>query len=226
MEDESQKKHKHIGCIVLIVIVVIVLLAGLVAISATGFVEIPILSRVLKPEAPSIIRVELSPEEVVAQRESLEEKIGAVTFQMRTATPENPAPVSLQVTEKELTALMLSGGDDFPLKDGQVRILPEGIEVSGMVTDPVSGVMKLLVEPFVNEGEIDFRVQEVVVGGLTLPGAIGDSIVKTALGGKIQEANKNLQTIGTIDEIILELGVMEINATIIDGRILIGDNEE
>ncbi|MBT3413067.1 MAG: hypothetical protein HOJ15_02630 [Candidatus Jacksonbacteria bacterium] len=226
MSSPDSPPKKHIGCIILLGILILIFLAGLTALAATGFVRIPVLSSLLGPTPPTIVRVELTKEEVIQQRESLEEKIGAATFQIRTATPENPAPVTFEVTEKELTAVILSGEDEFLLKEGQVRILPEGLELSGMVTEPVSGIMKLLVQPFVNEGQVDFTVKEVVVGGLTLPGAVGDSIVKAALGGKINEANKNLEMIGTIDEIILEPGVLTLQATILDGRVLFGDKEE
>ena len=216
MSDPMSQKKKGCGLCALMFIV-LVSAAIVIVLSAVGILRIPWLSQFFSSPKDAVRRIELSESEREKERAELENKIGEIAFLMRTATPENPVDISLTVTERELTALLLSGSGDLPLTSAQAAIHSDGIEVSGTVTQPFEGQLLIKALPVLKDGTLNFDIQEVAIGGLTVPRTFADSLVKTALGKKMDEANAHIKSVGQITHIELKTGELIMSAHVVNG---------
>ncbi len=225
MNDSALQQKKGCGlCAILFLVFIIGI--GIVLLSAFGVIRIPWLSDVFQSQKKAVRQIVLSEADREQERVSLENKIGDIAFLMRTATPENPADISLTVTERELTALLLSGSETLPLSDAQVVVESDGIEVSGRVTQPVEGLLLIKVKPVVKDGAVDFNIQEVSIGGLSVPRTLADSVVKTALGKKLEEANTHIKNAGEIKAIELDTGELTLSARVMNGSNIFEQNTQ
>lgn len=85
--------------------------------------------------------------------------------------------VQIRLTDADLNKLLNLESSDFPLKNPSVKITPEKIILSGKTSNsPLSLGVAVGIVPKVNNGKIDFDIQEIKTGGVTAPKVVTDSV--------------------------------------------------
>lgn len=121
----------------------------------------------------------------------------------------------ITVTSEELTAITAEGisGKNFIIKNIQVIIGKDGVDIFGTLTKPLSSQIKITTIPKVENGKIKFEIQKFTAGKLTLPKFINNEVagaLNKAMDQNFQELYQNYE----VREIFLFDGKM-----IIDGKL-------
>lgn len=83
----------------------------------------------------------------------------------------------VELSEEELTSyLALHLSDSVPLTSPQVRLLPGKIVLEGDITKPVRGHVSLSGTLRVAGGQVEVQIEDVRIGGLSLPRALLASV--------------------------------------------------
>jgi uncharacterized protein YpmS len=114
-------------------------------------------------------------------------KIVASTFQDKDSFYEKIKSSDLQenieitITQEELTAVTSGGlsGRNFIIKNTQVIINENSVDIFGTLTKPLSSQIKIVTVPKVNSGKVKFEVQKFTAGNLSMPKFISDKIAES-----------------------------------------------
>lgn len=125
------------------------------------------------------------------------------------STDEN---FEITVTSEELTAITAEGisGKNFIIKNIQVMIGKDGVDIFGTLTKPLSSQIKITTIPKVENGKIKFEIQKFTAGKLTLPKLINNEVadaLNKAMDRNFQELYQNYE----VQEISLFDGKMIIS---------------
>jgi len=108
--------------------------------------------------------------------------VTATPGQETSATPGPPSPVTITMTQEELTSLVKEWAEsadtgEFPIYDPVVYITEEHIELTAVTSGPLGDMDVLLVGvPAVENGDVHLRVTSATVGGIPLPRQVTSQI--------------------------------------------------
>lgn len=112
------------------------------------------------------------------------------------------------VNSEEFSSFLLSGDEKpFPLKNAQAVILPAKIELYGTLTFPAKTNVIVNLIPYVSEGKIIVKTQNILAGNLVLPQLISKRI-SSSIEKRIEEKLAKIDL--NISEIMLGDGKMTI----------------
>jgi len=124
----------------------------------------------------------------------------------------NQENFEITVTSEELTAITAEGisGKNFIIKNIQVIVGKDGVDIFGTLTKPLSSQIKITSVPKVENGKIKFEIRKFTAGKLTLPKFINNEVadaLNKAMDQNFQELYQNYE----VREIFLFDGKMIIN---------------
>ena len=108
--------------------------------------------------------------------------VTATPGQETSATPGPPSPVTITMTQEELTSLVKEWAEsadtsELPIYDPVVYITEEHIELTAVTSGPLGDMDVLLIGvPAVESGEVHLRVTSATVGGIPLPRQVTSQI--------------------------------------------------
>lgn len=235
MEDEEFEKltKRKLGCFSIFMIVFIIfmalLLGGAILVAKTGLIRIPFLTDAFfKPAAPTRV-VEIGDINAGDVEARFEDQI----FKALEASDGKQIPVDLTFSEAEVTSFIRHALEQeeykVPFKNAQVVLLDGGIELYGEITGKINGSesmpyhlkgpILLNVFPTLDaEKNIQFEVNKVSVGGLSLPKIIVDSLVENLLGPQIKSLNHEIKSMAEIDLIELSDGEIHLKGSLAAGK--------
>ncbi|MBI4023043.1 hypothetical protein HY375_02675 [Candidatus Berkelbacteria bacterium] len=194
-ELDRVRKHRacltfgNCGCLLFLVIVVATV-AVLGAIAATGIIRVAGLSDLVYPEPPEPARI-VEPES----------SLSLATLLAEVAPPADGQPASLVLTERQLTYLLRQPTADgrVPLKQGQVAVGNDEIEIFGQVATPSDDqatVLRVILVP--GSGSEVLQLASVQVGYLPVPARFAHQVLRLLIGGD-PLSNDTLAQVGIVD---------------------------
>ncbi|GMR18934.1 MAG: hypothetical protein BMS9Abin34_056 [Patescibacteria group bacterium] len=179
-KNPSEKKSSKRTCLTLffgfllgLLIIILLLAAGVVAaLSATGIVEVPILSNLFKP--PEVTE-DFSFEEVNSQ--SLEKKISKLEGAK--------GKVDVTFTDDEVNTMLSSfssssSSEGPPLQDVRIKFEKGKIKLTGKIP-PAGSPVYFVGSLSIKNGALDIGVETLKMGALPIPGAVAEKLLETAL---------------------------------------------
>jgi hypothetical protein len=143
------------------------------AISATGFIKIPIFSTLFYSKKVADFGIEPSPKAAKALQEKLE-----VTPLFNSAIL--PEPTTIEASDVEITSLLslwAKNNPDSPFQNPQVKFTKGKVWVSARIIKPIEGDV-MMVGKLVkfNEKSLDVELEKMYLGNLPLPKTIRKQI--------------------------------------------------
>lgn len=191
-----RKRRRGLGCCSLLSIVLLLsIFIGCAVVAKSGILEIPIFSDLFYrvPKPTHFVTVDVDANQELAVVTDLVS--GTATF---------------SITEAQLTQILrrsLSDYDSVAISTAQAAILPEGIELFGLVVKPVRVTVTALVTPVVENQQLTVAVKKVMLGNVSLPLPWTEGIMRWLLGGMIDRVAQAVATL-TVERIELDAGVL------------------
>jgi hypothetical protein len=209
-ELKSKKRKKALTCCALEFILVLLILSLLAAaIAKTGLVVIPGFSKIFyKTPSPQKI-VSITPEEIKNFEVDLTQKLkNQVESQIQPGVAGQKIEVTLEFTEKELTAFLraLENQGTSPLKNSQISITQESIEIFGEIETPSKTFLTVAMKPDILNDKLKITLQKIKIGTLPIPLAFGNFIIDKFLNNQLRAAEESIGKAGKLESIILEDG--------------------
>lgn len=119
---------------------------------------------------------------------------------------------SITLTSEELTALTQAGisATGFSLKDIQVVVTTQDLEIYGKLLLPFSSDVKIYADPMIESGKVHFKIKSISAGKLTLPGLLSNQIEK-ALNQLLDQNLANLYQNYQAEQVSLQSDKMMIS---------------
>jgi hypothetical protein len=209
--DIKKKKHKKFFTCCLLESLLVVLILGSIAagLAKTGLVEVPVFSKIFnKPPVPQKV-VTVTPEEVKNFSTDITKKVEQeVRSALVPGVTDQKVEINLEFTEKELTALMqnLETNGDLPLKNSQISITPEGLEIFGEINEPRKTYLVINLKPEIRDGDLKIKIQKIKIGTLSLPAIFGNFLVEKLLNAQLDEVRDEIAKVGELKNINLGEG--------------------
>lgn len=204
-ELKRKKRRKTLTCCMLelfLVILVFSLIAT--AIAKTGFFKIPIFSKLFyKTPSPQKI-INITPEEIKNFEIDLTKKLKSqVESQIQPGVSGQKIEVALEFTEKELTAFLrtLEMQGTSPIKNAQVAITNETIEIFGEITEPSKTFLTVALKPSVENDKLKITLQKTKIGALSIPPSLGNFIIDKFLSSQLQAVEEAIGKAGKLESI-------------------------
>jgi len=207
---KRKKRKKFLTCC-LLELLFILLILGLVAtaIAKTGLVDVPVFSKIFyKPPTPQRV-VTVTPEEVKNFSADITNKLEQeVKSQIKPGVTGQEVEISLEFTEKELTALLrnLTANGDLPFGNSQISITPEGLEIFGEINEPKKTYLSVNLKPEIKDGDLKIKIKKIKIGTLPLPAIFGNFLVEKFLNTQLDEVRDEIAKIGKLENIKLDEG--------------------
>lgn len=217
-EIKQRKRNKTLACS-LIIVVLIILISSLIAaaLAKSGLVEVPLFSKIFSNRAVPQKVVTLTPEELKNFETDITEKLKTqVKPQIKPGATEQQVDVTLEFTEKELTAIAksLETSGNSPLKNSQVSVTPEAIEIFGEIDNLRSTTIAVAFRPEITDSELKINLEKVTLGTLSLPMFWGEFFAEKYLNQQIDAAGENIRKMGQLKEITLEDGKLKVRGLV------------
>lgn len=180
-----RRKHRRgLGCCIFFIVVLLFgVLIGCAVVAKSGVVEIPFFSDVFYrvPKPTRIVSVDADANQDLAV----------------VANPLS-GTATLTISEEQLTQALrrgLGGYDTIAISTAQAVILPEGIELFGLVTKPVRVNITALVEPRIENAKFAVTVKKLTLGNLPLPPSWAERITRWLAGGIIDQTAQAINSV-------------------------------
>ena len=195
---KSRPGRRRLNCCLFIFVVLLFGLAVAAAVVAkSGIIHIPVFSK-------AFYRLPL-PTHVVAVDTNTNTEL------VITADP-SAGTAMLTITEAQLTSALRRGVgsyDAIAMQTAQAAILPEGVELYGLVVRPLRITITALVVPRVENNHLVVSMQRVMVGNLLLPPSWGSRLLEWLLGAAFTQTTQSMSTLA-IERIELHNGVLDV----------------
>ncbi len=193
-----RKRIKFACCLVFLFLIFGLGLISIAAIAKTGIWQIPLFSDIFyKIPSPDRL-IEVKPQDIntFAAGLKLKSLLNGV--------------VSLEISEKELTfilqELLTTGTDPYFASNLQANIFSDRIEVFGLLLKPIKTNLTLKIKPQVVSNHLDFEIQEIKAGDLSIPPAFIKPVLDIFLKGALSKLNEKLSQFGEIQGLELADG--------------------
>lgn len=119
--------------------------------------------------------------------------------------PQSNPELKLMITSEELSSALSSdlSGTGFEIREMRAQIEEDGVTLYGQLTKPLRSNLTIEANPEVLDDQIEFKVEKISAGKLTLPGLLNSEIEK-ALNKIIDERFASLYENYQIQRIELE----------------------
>ena len=198
------------GCISLLILGFLgIIFFGVVIVAKTGLWEVPLLTERLYSSVEPVR--EVHPLGGYTNTDILQ------VIGLRAQYNPVSGQVSSFMIEEELTTLAVRGieelGDDVPfeIKNVQLAIERGFIEVNfSTPTKKRDVVIQFNMIPEAKNGKFGLLIEEIIIGGVTVPDFLGKTMVGIISNTVIKSMNASLSDIGTLSNIKLKKGVMDV----------------
>ncbi len=207
----KKKKRKKFFTCCLLELLFLILILGLVttAIAKTGLVDVPVFSKIFyKLPVPQRV-VTVTPEEIKNFSADVTKKLEQeVASQIKPGVTGQKVEISLEFTEKELTALLqnLTTNGDSPFKNSQISVTPEGLEIFGEINEPKKTYLTVNLKPEIRDGDLKIKIKKIKIGTLPLPAIFGNFLVEKFLNAQLNEIRDEIGKAGELKNISLDEG--------------------
>jgi len=180
-----RRKHRRGSgcCIFFIVVLLFGVLTSCAVVAKSGIIEVPFFSDVFYrvPKPTRIVEVDADANQELAV----------------VANPLS-GTATLTISEEQLTQALrrsLGGYDTVAISTAQAVILPEGIELFGLVTEPVRVTIIVLIEPRIENAHLFITVKKLTLGNLPLPPSWAERITRWLAGGIIDQTAQAINSV-------------------------------
>ncbi len=184
-------------CLLFLFILIFFLVIFSAALAKSGLVEIPFFSRVFY-QIPKPSR------EVKITEDDLANFTQGLKIEARGESSH------LEITDKELTfilrQLLATGSDAYFAQNLQAVITAQNVEIFGLLLKPLKANITLKIRPYLSDGQIDFEIEEVSVGDLSVPNSLLEWLTGSLLIDKLKELNQKVSNIGELETLQLFAG--------------------
>lgn len=196
-------------CLGSLLIVLFLLLGGTILIAKTGLVEIPLFTdyfyEPLKPSRAVTLSKSFNTERLLA------DKLDDQLFNNLKTGMISGQSVTLTFNEQELTGIFQTlliddpsqpsdQEDNFVLRDVQVAILENELEIFGNLEKPVTAQLLITVKPTFENQRLGLEITHVKLGQAPIPGFILTRLIGGFLNSQVQELATELNKRATLTE--------------------------
>lgn len=201
---QPKRQSKFYCCCFYIILLLVLCLLATAVIAKTGLIRIPIISNFFY-KTPQPIRLVKSTPSIISAKELLQNY----------SISKDNKEISIEISEQQLTSLInqaINISNEIKVKELQVAIENEKIEIFGHLQTPVDAYLTIDFLPVLNENELTFDIITVKLGVLPLPTGMSEWLVYKLLNQPLEKFNQSILAVGTINNIKTEDKYLIINA--------------
>lgn len=193
VQDKPFSIYSVKGCLLVILLFLLVIgISGGIVIAKTGLIEIPVLSKVFyRPAAPT--RQLPAPNRHGSGREDWPQLLANIGASASSGVEK------IVITEDQASQVIRSfieknqSDNAWRIEYSQVVFLDNQIELYARLIEPRPMVVKLLIEPVINNNVFAVRIKNMRVGGLSIPSLFLNTVIQTALRDKLDQIQNHLR---------------------------------
>jgi len=193
---DKQKSKIHFGCSSLIFFLIFLFVAG---------------AYIIWWSIKEVKKQVYTPKVIVSQLalDNIEKKLQGFL----TGDNKQGEPIKLIVSDQELTSLLvkselLAGSENYAVTNPSAVIYPDRVEVFATLAKPMRSNISVSGTPYIDKGEIKFKVNQTKMGNLNLPQIVSGRI--SGLFEKLVTTRLNNQAV-EYQSINLSSGIMTLN---------------
>jgi hypothetical protein len=214
---DKKRKRRIIGCS--LIFMAVCLLFGFIGtgVAKSGLYEVPVLSKFFSSKATPQKLIVLTPEELRDSEIDITQKLkNQVEPKIEPGATGQKVAVSLKFTEREMTAFLksLESSGESPLRNSQVVVTPDEIEVFGELYTPNKTYLTVSFRPEIWENELTISLKKFKIGSLSLPVSWGNFLANKFLESQMKSSEEAIRKIGKLEKISLGAGELSIDGLV------------